>query len=611
MTGRSLPQDVEVERAVLGAAIIDENAAAKISGELGDNLFIDDRHRTIYNAIVYMMQAKMHIDQLTLADFLRSKDQLKEAGNVSYLAQLASEVATSANIEHHMRIIIDKADARALIDDANWIQEMAYASAMRSEDIVAGAELRITNRRRNQKSDSMATYEEVMHKSMEFIERARNSKGGLLGADTGLLDLNEQTSGLQAGDSIILAARPSMGKTALALGIAEHAVKTDDSMVSVIFSLEMDKASIGLRRLSAEARINLHDLRRGKMSDDMMARIAEEMSSLARMGIYVDDTPGINLLEMRSKLARIQKDIAKEGKRIGVVVTDYLQLMGSPPGIQSREQEVGYNSRGLKGLAKEFNCAALTLSQLSRAVESRPDKRPQLSDLRDCLSANSRIVMLDGSMKKIKDVKAGDIVWGEKDQKIVSGSVISVPNKGIKKVLTLTTRGGRKLTATANHPIRTPSGWTAMSDLEGGDDIGAARMRRSNCEKWANELNDRELSMWANSDILWDSVVSIEESGEEETFDLIVPGINNFIADGIFVHNSGQVEQDADVVMFVYRPDYYGLKGADGASLQGLAEIIIGKQRNGPVGSIWTTFIDEFAKFENATHISEPLQVQG
>jgi replicative DNA helicase len=611
MTGRSLPQDVEVERAVLGAAIIDENAAAKISGELGDNLFIDDRHRTIYNAIVYMMQAKMHIDQLTLADFLRSKDQLKEAGNVSYLAQLASEVATSANIEHHMRIIIDKADARALIDDANWIQEMAYASAMRSEDIVAGAELRITNRRRNQKSDSMATYEEVMHKSMEFIERARNSKGGLLGADTGLLDLNEQTSGLQAGDSIILAARPSMGKTALALGIAEHAVKTDDSMVSVIFSLEMDKASIGLRRLSAEARINLHDLRRGKMSDDMMARIAEEMSSLARMGIYVDDTPGINLLEMRSKLARIQKDIAKEGKRIGVVVTDYLQLMGSPPGIQSREQEVGYNSRGLKGLAKEFNCAALTLSQLSRAVESRPDKRPQLSDLRDCLSANSRIVMLDGSMKKIKDVKAGDIVWGEKDQKIVSGSVISVPNKGIKKVLTLTTRGGRKLTATANHPIRTPSGWTAMSDLEGGDDIGAARMRRSNCEKWANELNDRELSMWANSDILWDSVVSIEESGEEETFDLIVPGINNFIADGIFVHNSGQVEQDADVVMFVYRPDYYGLKGADGASLQGLAEIIIGKQRNGPVGSIWTTFIDEFAKFENATHITEPLQVQG
>jgi replicative DNA helicase len=334
--------------------------------------------------------------------------------------------------------VLDKALSRKLIETASEVIEMAYGGGEDVQELIDNTEQKIFSLSENQISDGFEPLETVMGEALEQIESAHNRDSSVSGVETGFSELNESTSGWQKGDLIILAARPSVGKTALALTLTRNAA-VDAGVGVAVFSLEMSKVQLAQRLLSAETRVDLHKLRTGRLRDDDWMHLTRNVGRLAQAPIYIDDTPGISVLEARAKCRRLHREHG-----IGLIIIDYLQLMSSHVRTQSREQEISNISRGLKGLAKELDVPVIALSQLSRAVESRTDRRPQLSDLRE----------------------------------------------------------------------------------------------------------------------------------------------------------SGSIEQDADVVMFIYRPDIYGLKSPDGASLEGIAEIIIGKQRNGPVGSVHMMWNAESATYE-------------
>ena len=568
---RMPPQSIEVEQAVLGAMMIEQRAIGRAFEFLDESCFYSAPHSLIFKAILSLYERGEAVDQLTLAEELKRSDQLEAAGGVVYLAKLATEVATAANIDFHARIVLDKALSRKLIETASEVIEQAYGGGEEVQELIDRTEQRIFSLSENQIGDGFEPLESVMGETLEHIERAHNRVSTVSGVDTGFADLNEQTSGFQKGDLIILAARPSVGKTALALTLTRNAA-VDAGVGVAIFSLEMSKMQLAQRLLSAETRVDLHKLRTGRLREDDWMHLTRNVGRLAQAPIYIDDTPGISVLEARAKARRLHREFG-----IGMIVIDYLQLMSSHHRSQSREQEISSISRGLKALAKELDVPVLALSQLSRAVESRTDRRPQLSDLREsgCLTGDTQVSRADtGYRVPIRDlVGVEDVqVWALDPQSmsLVKARVSNAFCTGIKPVLRLTTRRGFSIRATANHKFLAGSGWLRLDQLAIGQKI---RLPSS-----------------------WDRVTSIEPAGMEEVFDLTVPDLHNFVADQIVVHNS--IEQDADVVVFIYRPDLYGLKSPDGASLEGIAEIMISKQRNGPVGSVHLMWNAESATYE-------------
>ena len=433
------PQAIEIKQAVLGAIMLEQRAIDRASEILDPNCFYNTPHSRIFEAMLGLYERGVTVDQPTLAEELKRRDQLNAVGGVVYLAKLAAEVATAANIDVHARIVLEKALSRRLIRIASDIIEQAYEG---SEDVLAlidHAEQRLFTLSENRSGDGFEPLEKVLGTALEQIEHAYNSDSPVSGVETGFPDLNAKTSGFQKGDLIVLAARPSAGKTALSLTLARNAA-VDARIGVAIFSLEMSKVQLAQRLISAQTRFNLSDLRTGNLRDNDWEHLTRNIDRLAQAPIYIDDTPNISVLEARAKARRLHQD-----NGIGLIVVDYLQLMSGQAKAANREQEISHISRGLKALAKELDMPVLALSQVSRAVESRTDRRPQLSDLRE----------------------------------------------------------------------------------------------------------------------------------------------------------SGSIEQDADIVMFIYRPDMYGLKSPDGASQEGIAELIIGKQRNGPVGSIPLMWNAESATYES------------
>lgn len=436
--GRMPPQAVEIEQAVLGAMMLEQQALSRAFEILDKSCFYHAAHGRIFEAMYALFEQGTAVDQLTLTEELKRRGQLDDVGGVVYLAKLGSEVATAANIDYHARIVFEKALSRKLIETASEISERAYAGDEDVQTLIDKAEQQLFSLSENQIGEGFEPLEEVMGETFEHLERIHAKTGTVLGVDTGFAELNELTSGFQKGDLIILAARPSVGKTALALTLARNAA-VDAKIGVAVFSLEMSKMQLAQRLLSAETKVDLHRLRTGRLTEEDWMHLTRNIDRLAQAPIYIDDTPGISVLEARAKARRQLREYG-----IGMVVIDYLQLMSGHLRTQSREQEISQISRGLKAMAKELDVPILALSQLSRAVESRTDRRPQLSDLRE----------------------------------------------------------------------------------------------------------------------------------------------------------SGSLEQDADVVMFIYRPEMYGLKSPDGDSLEGVAEIIVGKQRNGPVDSVPLMWNKESATYE-------------
>jgi len=425
---------------VLGAMLMDQDAILRATEHVDDTMFYRERNRRIFRAMVAIIERGDVVDPLLLADELARRGDLEIAGGKDYIAYLVDAVPTSANVEYHARIVKEKALQRRLIETCTALITEAYEGRSTAADLLDDAEQRVFQVSQQRGMQGFTRIKELMWPTMERIEALQRGGKTITGVPSGFTDLDEMTSGFQNADLVIVAARPSMGKTSLVLNIAQHAAIEKHTPVA-LFSLEMSKEALVQRMLTSEARVDAQRLRKGMLRDDDFTRMARAAGTLSAAPIWIDDTAGISLLEIRSKARRLRADA-----KIEMVIVDYLQLIAGP-NSESRQQEISAISRSLKALAKELNVPVIALSQLSRAPEQRAgDHRPQLSDLRE----------------------------------------------------------------------------------------------------------------------------------------------------------SGAIEQDADLVMFIYRQEVYdGPTDKDGNSLEGRAEVIVGKQRNGPIGFVNLFFHKSYTRFEN------------
>jgi replicative DNA helicase len=437
------PAVPEIEASVLGAMMIEKEAVPKALEMLAPESFYVKAHRIIFEAMISLFDSDEPIDTVTLYEELKKRGDLEEIGGAVYLSKLSQNIPSAANIEYHAKIILEKQILRGLISSAHQIAKSAYEGSSDAFEILDEAERKIFEITESHLSKSYQGMDRAVRDAMEYIETIHSTTHQRFSVPTGFFELDEILGGLQKSDLIILAARPSIGKTALALSIARNAA-IDHKVPVGIFSLEMATMQLIIRMICAEARINAHLVRTGKLPHSEGPKLSKTVHKLTDAPIYVDDTPASTVLEIRAKARRLKSE-----KGIGLIIIDYLQLMTGPASAESREREISHISRSLKSLAKELNIPVMALAQLNRAVEARSDKRPMLADLRE----------------------------------------------------------------------------------------------------------------------------------------------------------SGSIEQDADVVMFLNRPEMYGMeKDINGESWEGVAEVIVGKQRNGPTGSVKLAFVKEYARFENLAH---------
>ncbi|HLU26542.1 MAG TPA: replicative DNA helicase [Longimicrobiales bacterium] len=376
---RHPPYAPEAEISVLGAMLIDGDAVAKAVEIVDDGMFYREANRRIFRAMARLFERGQVVDPVTLSEELNKTGELEAVGGVAYLAELLDAVPTAANVEYHARIVRERALLRRLIDASTQIIRSAYEVGEKTVDqILDEAEQRIFQVAQSHDRGGFVWIKQILYPTFEEIEKLQSAKGGLTGVPTGFPDLDSMTGGLQRGDLIVLAARPSMGKTSLAIGIALHAA-ISHQVPTAVFSLEMSKEQIVQRMLCHEALVDLGKLRRGMLDDDDYVRLAQAAGHLNTAPIWIDESGSLTNLEMRAKARRLKAD----HRELGLIVVDYIQLMHSAGKVENRQQEVSEISRSLKALAKELDVPILALSQLSRAPEQRADHRPQLSDLRE------------------------------------------------------------------------------------------------------------------------------------------------------------------------------------------------------------------------------------
>jgi replicative DNA helicase len=428
------PHDIDAEQSVLGAILIDNEALYKALELLRPEDFYHLPYSKVFACMLALSEQDEIIDFLTLKSELERRGQLEDVGGPPAIAALVDIVPTAVNVEFHARIVHEKSIARRLLNASLQITARCYSDSEEVDQLLEDAERLIFDISETRVREGFSPLKTVIKDSFKTIENLYDKKGFITGIPTGFIELDRLTSGLQSSDLIIIAGRPSMGKSSFCLNIAQH-VGVKERISTAIFSLEMSKEQLGIRLLCSEARVDSHRVRTGYVAREDWPRLSAAAETLSAAPIFIDDTPAMSVLEMRAKSRRLKAEYG-----LGLLVVDYLQLMRSTRRHENRQQEVTEISRSLKALAKELNVPVIALSQLSRAVESRSDRKPQLSDLRE----------------------------------------------------------------------------------------------------------------------------------------------------------SGSIEQDSDVVLFIYRPDAY-----DSEEQEGIAEIIIGKQRNGPVGMVQLAFIKEYTRFEN------------
>ncbi len=435
------PQAIEIEQAVLGSMMTDSNAINRALEVLKEHSFYRTAHKKIFSAILALYEKSDAVDMITVGEELKKRNDLEDIGGEYYLSECISSVTATANIAYHSKLVYEKHILRELIKISNMISEEAYEANDDAMNILDRAEQKIYDISESRLQRGFQILKPILKETFDILETYSARQGETIGIPTGFTKLDEMTGGFQNGDLIIIAGRPSMGKTALALNAARNAAVEKNAGVG-FFSLEMASYQLTMRLLCSEARLDAHRVRTGRLKPEEWQKLSLNVGKLSDAPMFIDDNAGLNLIEMRAKARRLKKE-----HDIGIIYIDYLQLMQGHERTNSRQEEISIISRGLKAMAKELNVPVVVLSQLSRAVEQRGgDKRPMLSDLRE----------------------------------------------------------------------------------------------------------------------------------------------------------SGAIEQDADVVLFIYRPEYYGIPNdEEGNSYEGVGQVIIGKQRNGPVGTVDLTFIKEYTRFEN------------
>jgi replicative DNA helicase len=852
------PHSVEAEQSVLGGLMLDAAAWDQVADRVTAEDFYRHDHKLIFEAVAGLIERSQPCDAVTLSGHLESQGLLDQVGGLAYLGSLARDTPTAANIRAYADIVRERSVLRQLITAGNLIVSSALEPEGReAREIVDDAERAVFEiaEAGSRGKVGFRPIKSILPDVVNRIDELYHSDGKMTGVPTGFKQLDEMTSGLQPGDLIIVAGRPSMGKTTLAVNIAENAA-LGSGKSAAIFSMEMSAESLTLRMISSLGRINQSNLRSGRLQEEDWPRIDSAMTQLSSAKIYVDETPGLTPTEIRARARRLKRE-----RGLDLIVVDYLQLMQVAGTKENRATEISEISRSLKALAKELKLPIIALSQLNRGVEQRVEKKPVMSDLRECVTGETLVMLADGRRVPIRElVGQTPEVWAmSADQKIIRAQSDLVWSKGVRQVFRVALASGRTLRATSNHRAFTGEGWKVVGELGPGSRVAVARRFPSvsnpvtwsdaeisllghlvgdgsylknlplryttaseansqlvtecvlalggtvkrrpgrgnwhqllisgNGNRWhaagvgawlkglglynqrshqkhlppavfqlsdtqiglllkhlwatdgsihvrpagtrgaprvyfascseqlvrdvaalllrlgiigriqqvrqqsgrplwsvgvsgseqqalflarvgafgpreapakvlaaklavtrsnpnvdtlpqelnallqssmsAQRLTGREirsmrgtafsrtcfghspsrttfnsyvdlldsdaLKVWSNSDLFWDRVVAVGLEGEEEVFDMTVPGPASWLADGIVSHNSGALEQDADVILLIYREEFYD----PNTTRKGIADIIIAKQRNGPTGDVQLTFLGQYTKFEN------------
>ena len=374
---RILPHSAEAELSVVGAMLMDREAVLAASEILTGDDFYLHQYKVVFEAMVELYNEGKPVDPVTLQERLREKDVPPEISSMEFFKEMFAAVPTSANVKHYAQIVKDKAMLRNLIKVNEEIMNSCYLARDKVEDIMDSAEKKLFDLLQKRNSGEFVPIRQVVLNALDTIERASRTKGNVTGLPTGFIDLDYKTSGFQPSDFILVAARPSMGKTAFVLNIAQYMAFRKNLTVA-IFSLEMSREQLVNRLFSLESKVDSQSIRTGNLKDEDWAKLIEGAGIIGNSNLIIDDTPGISIAEMRSKCRKYKLE-----HNLGIVIIDYLQLMSGSKKSDSRQQEISDISRSLKALARELNVPVVALSQLSRAVEKRDDKRPMLSDLRE------------------------------------------------------------------------------------------------------------------------------------------------------------------------------------------------------------------------------------
>jgi replicative DNA helicase len=680
--------------------------------------------------------------------------KLDYIGGLAYLGALVQNVPTAANIRHYASIVRERSILRQLAATASEIAESAYRPLGRdAKAVLDEAEAKVLHIA-EQGARGAQNFQEIGKLLAQVVDRIetlynRDDPSDVTGVPTGFSDLDRMTSGLQPGDLIVVAGRPSMGKSSLAVNMGEH-VALNAGLPVAIFSMEMGATQLALRMIGSVGRLDQHKLRTGRLAADDWDKLSTALGRLNEAPIVIDETAALNAIEVRSRARRLLKQYGK----LGLVIVDYIQLMQATTSGENRATEISEISRALKSLAKELKVPVVALSQLNRSLEQRPNKRPVMSDLRECVTGDTLVVLADGARRPIRElVGTTPEVWAvDENQRLMRATSDRVWATGTRPVYRISLASGRTVRATADHRFMGGTGWCCVRDLAPGARLALARYvpEPRQPDRWSDEeviavarslhpqhaqdarvpasafrLSNRQISLllqhlwfgngripphdarnngrvrfttcsralghdvaamllrlgivacirsvqgrldgtryvvdvsgagrrrfveavcglaqpisrapvhklacfgprprvacaggndfrfsaaslqlhprqldtpelerWATSDLYWDRVVAVEPDGEEMVYDLTVPGPACWLADGIVSHNSGAIEQDADVILFIYRDEVYNPESQD----KGTAEIIIGKQRNGPIGTVRLTFLGEYTRFES------------
>jgi replicative DNA helicase len=853
------PHSVEAEQSLLGGLLLDNKAWERIADRVHEEDFYRYDHRLIYQHIQRLIDANHPADVITVFESLSSSGKADEVGGLTYLNDLAQSVPSAGNIARYAELVRDRSVLRRLITVTDQIAESAFNPQGRETgQLLDEAESRVfaIAQEGSRGQQGFVDLQSVLSKVVSRIDELyhRDNPSDITGVPTGFHDLDTRTSGLQPGDLIIIAGRPSMGKTALALNIGEY-VAIDHGLPVAVFSMEMSGSQLAMRLLSSVGRLDQHRVRTGRLTEEDWPRLTNAIRKMQEAQLYIDETPALNTLELRARARRLSRDCGQ----LGLIIIDYLQLMSASSTGENRATEISEISRSLKALAKELNVPVIALSQLNRSLEQRPNKRPVMSDLRECVTGDTLVMLADGRREPIASLvgQAPDVISVNTSGRIERSRADRVWPVGRKPILRVSLASGRQIRCSAQHRMLAQDDWKRADELGPGDRLALARSLpepvnpitwpehhlillahlvgdgsyvkhqplryttasednsdavreaavRFGCtvtrhegrgawhhlviagtgNRWqpslvcawlkdlgifgqdsrdkhlpqaifqldrsqlalflrhlwatlgsitlgssgrsriyfaspserlvrdvaalllrfgivgrikrvhageglgwyhcevsgaeqqgifldavgafgprleraarladelatvrgeanlqsrqreivdrvrtavndpdmgqrhmagmrassyggaaqfklaptrrtllgvAEALEDEPLRELVQNDLFWDTVVAVEPDGEEEVFDLTVPGNSCWLADGLVSHNSGAIEQDADVILFIYRDEVYNPDSQD----KGVAEIIIGKQRNGPIGTLRLTFVGANTKFEN------------
>jgi replicative DNA helicase len=474
---RTPPHDIPAEQCVLGGMMLSKDAISDVFDVIRATDHYRPAHQIVHETILDLYSRGEPADAITVAAELTKRGDIAKVGGAPYLHTLIASVPTAANAGYYARIVRERAILRRLVEVGTRIVQLGYAGDADADELVDRAQAEVYGVTERRVADDYLPLSEIMPDALLEIESIGRRGGTMTGVPTGFADLDALTNGLHAGQMIVIAARPALGKSTLALDLA-RAASIKHGLASVIFSLEMSRNEITMKLLSAEARVPLQSMRTGQMNEDDWTRLARRMSEVAHAPMFIDDSPNMSMMEIRAKCRRL-----KQQHDLRLVIIDYLQLMSSVRRVENRQQEVSELSRSLKLLAKELGVPVIAVAQLNRGPEQRTDKRPMLSDLREsgCLTADTRILRADtGCEVRLGDlVKSGQFgfpVWSLDERlKLVPRRLTRAFPTGVREVFKVTLRSGREVKATTNHPFLTHDGWKPLGDISVGTRVATPR----------------------------------------------------------------------------------------------------------------------------------------